>query len=240
MTQSVSVCGAATWCEGEQRPAAELLPTRMRGRASLLTSMLADVVARATAEAQLDPRTLPSIFGSAYGEMGTTLRLLEQLTTDGVLSPAKFQASVHNTAAGQLSIALGNREFSTSLAAGHDTLAMLLIEALAFLHQRPGHVLVACGDEASTPALQPGLVYPPLAAAMVLSNAAPPERTLARLGRVIACELGSAPASASDNPCAPALTLVAAIRAGARMTLRLNPAVEYGLGLEVDVVGAET
>src|SRR4051794_9675523 len=115
MSASVFVRGVAAWsgaaaeggyvsaAEGGGRRAlaerAQLLPPRMRGRASPLTLMLATVVEQAAREASVDPAQLPSVFGSAYGEMHTTGTLLSQLwAADGALSPAKFQASVHNTA----------------------------------------------------------------------------------------------------------------------------------------------
>jgi hypothetical protein len=238
VSEALRIAGVATWVAGVERPNATLLSPRMRGRASLLTAMFANVVEHASLDAGIDARETPMIFGSAYGEMGTTRMLLEQLHGEGLLSPAKFQASVHNTAAGQLSIALGNRHFCTALAAGPDTLAMALIEAQAFLHRHPGVVIVACGDEGATPALQPGLTYPPLAAAFVLTNLA--RRTLARLGRVNACAQPLDVAAVSDNPCTPALALAAAARSGRRSQLRLNPAAEYGLALEVDATGGES
>ena len=163
-----------------QKPAAALLPARMRGRASPLTLMVAEVADLAARAAGVSLDRMPSVFGSAYGEMNTTATLLSQLwAADGQLSPAKFQASVHNTAAAQLSIALHNSSFTTSLAAGYDTVAMCLVEASAWLARHPGQVLVVCADEAPTVALQPGAAYPPLAAAFVLDNIA--QRGLARI-----------------------------------------------------------
>jgi hypothetical protein len=237
VSEVLRISGVATWTAPGERPNAALLTPRMRGRASLLTSMFANVIERACHDASIDPREVPMIFASAYGEMGTMRTLLEQLHDTGALSPSKFQASVHNTAAGQLSIALGNHHFCTALAAGPDTLAMSIIEAQAFLHAHPGHVIVACGDEGATSALQPGLTYPSLAAAFVLSNIA--GRSRARLGRVQACAEPVDAAAAADNPCAPALALAAAARSGERRSLRLNPAAEYGLTLELDATGGE-
>ncbi|HET8934799.1 MAG TPA: beta-ketoacyl synthase chain length factor [Polyangiales bacterium] len=162
------------------KPAAALLSARMRGRASPLTLMFAEVAEQAARSAGVSLERMPSVFGSAYGEMNTTATLLSQLwAADGQLSPAKFQASVHNTAAAQLSIALHNSSFTTSIAAGHDTVAMCLIEAWAWLARHPGQVLVACADEGPTAALQPGAAYPPVAAAFVLDNVA--RRGLARI-----------------------------------------------------------
>lgn len=235
MTRELFVLGAGVWTPSaptlvsflagearaaQVRPDAQLLTPRMRGRASLLTAMFANVAEQAVRAAGLDARTLPSLFGSAYGEMGTIRALLAQLSAAGDLSPARFQASVHNTAAGQLSIALGNRSFSSSIAAGHDTLAMLCIEACAFLEDQPGQLLVVCGDEGASPELQPGLDYPPLAAAWVLSNVT--ERgAVARLGWPVGAERSEG-VSVRDNPCAPALALVRSMFSGERTAFALN------------------
>lgn len=217
------------------RPAAHLLPTRMRGRASLLTAMFAEVVEQAARAASVDPASLPSVFGSAYGEMGTTSSLLQQLAAAGArLSPAKFQASVHNTAAGQLSIALHNPRFSTSLAAGHDTLAMSLLEACGWLAAHPGQLLLACADEAASPVLQPELSYPPLAAAFVLGSAPVPDRTLARISAPRPCEHAIGSASTADNPVAPALGLVRALCSGERCQFQLNPASPLGYAVQIE------
>jgi hypothetical protein len=223
-------------CAVPARPSAELLPARLRGRASPLTAMLANVVAQATRAAGVDPGKLPYVFGSAYGEMHTTLALLEQLwTSQGVLSPAKFQASVHNTAAAQLSIALGNRAFSTSLAAGHDTVAAVLIEARAWLARHPGQVLVACADEAPSEALQPGLAYPPLAAAFVLDNVT--GHGLARIEAIEWVEHADPRETArvsTENPVACALALAAAVFSGARTALTVQQGSTLGYRILVD------
>ena len=190
------------------RPETQLLNARMRGRASLLTLMFANVVEQASAAAGIDRSELPTIFASAYGEMGTTLSLLDMLNTeDGRLSPAKFQASVHNTAAGQISIADRNRNFSTSLAAGHDSVAMALIEAWAY-RRSPGRVIVACADEAAPRVLAGDRAFAPLAAAWVLSNVSNLQAGVARLSRPVATSRAREPAAAADNPCAAALPLV--------------------------------
>jgi hypothetical protein len=232
MSASVYVRGVGVWHDEMAKPAAALLPARMRGRASPLTAMLAQVVELATRHAGVDPATLPSVFGSAYGEMHTTGTLLSQLwAADGQLSPAKFQASVHNTAAGQLSIALRNPSFTTSIAAGYDTLAMSLIEASAWLARNPGQMLVACADEAPNQVLQPAAAYSPLAAAFVLDNVS--QRGLASI-ELIFDEIGDGSAGAHatrvaadasaqlQNPVAAAVTLARAVLAAKPTTVALH------------------
>lgn len=223
---SLYVRGVGVWPDGSPKPGAALLPARMRGRASPLTAMLAEVVEQATRGAGVDPATLPSVFGSAYGEMHTTGALLAQLTAaDAQLSPAKFQASVHNTAAAQLSIALRNPTFTTSIAAGYDTLAMSLLEAASWLARNPGQILVACADEAPHEVLQPGASYPSLAAAFVLDNVS--GRGLARVELVPPRATWEWRARASEvdraaNPVAAALTLARAVLASQASSVALQ------------------
>jgi hypothetical protein len=225
--------------EPKLRPDAHCLPARMRGRASLLTAMFADVFDQATRAASVTRDTLPMVFGSAYGEMGTTLALLEQLHgADGRLSPAKFQASVHNTAAGQLSIALGNRRWNSAIAAGRATVAMAIVEACAYLAQTPGAVLLACGDEGAVELLDPSASYGPLALAIVLANDGDSLRPLAWvMPRLLPlAELEPADAlepSVSENPCAPGCALLAAIGAQRCARVLLPGGGESVLALEV-------
>jgi hypothetical protein len=215
---SVYVRGVGVWEDGAAKPAAALLPARMRGRASPLTSMLAEVVEQAARAADVDAAKLPSVFGSAYGEMHTTGALLAQLWAAGAqLSPAKFQASVHNTAAAQLSIALHNPSFTSSIAAGYNTVAMSLLEATSWLARHPGQILVACADEAPNRVLQPRAAYSPLAAAFVLDNVS--GRGLARIA------LQAAEPCAEDhaeNPVADAIELARALLAGQPTSVTLH------------------
>lgn len=220
MSARLYVRGVGVWNDATAKPAAVLLPARMRGRASPLTAMLAQVVDQAARSAGVDPAMLPSVFGSAYGEMHTTGTLLSQLwAADGQLSPAKFQASVHNTAAAQLSIALRNPSFTTSIAAGYDTLAMSLIEASAWLTRNPGQLLVACADEAPNQVLQPGAAYAPLAAAFVLDNVS--RRGLARIELLPASTETQDMSARAENPIAAAVMLAHAVLAASTMTVAL-------------------
>jgi hypothetical protein len=134
------------------RPEAKLLPTRARSRASLLTRMLAEVgeqvgLAEAVAQGAAAQDTA-LVVGSAWGEFRTTEELLAMMyRDDGALSPARFQASVHNHGAGQLSIACEHRGFTTSLASGLHTVAACLEEAFTLLAHDSARVVVLVGDE---------------------------------------------------------------------------------------------
>jgi hypothetical protein len=162
--------------DGVQRPAAELLPIRARGRSSQLTRVAAELLGQLTAHEPSLLSTLPTVHGSAFGEMVTTRALLDQIPDPNGLSPAKFQSSVHNTAGGQLSIATGNRAFSTALAAGDETVAMSLLEAQAFVALHGGSIAVLVADEEASSALMRGVSFPAAGVGFLLTWAeeAPP------------------------------------------------------------------
>ncbi len=179
---------AAALLEGRRavspgEPAAQLLPRRVRGRASLMSAMLAEVVGRAAAEGGADLARVPLVVGSSFGEMDTTAQLLEMMSSaDGALSPARFQASVHNAGAGQISIATANTAVSTCLASGLATSAAALLEASALLSgagpcddpaaMQNGEVLVAVADEALPEFFADGERYGSLAVGLLLRTRA--------------------------------------------------------------------
>ena len=216
----VAVLGLGHW-----RPAsiADLppprLPPRLRRRSSLLINMVAEVAHQATQEAGASLSSIPIIVGSAYGELGTTMEILRDLAGEGVVSPTQFQSSVHNSAVGYLSIAEGNRQPSTSVAAGDGTLAMVLLEAFACLAQRGGQVLAIVADEPTPVELRPSQEMP-WAGALLLEGGA--GRGVAMGGRsplALLQDLRALPTDAPDHaaprpPGEVVRGLVEAIRAG--------------------------
>ena len=106
---------------------------KMRRRSSLLVNMVADVATQASEQAGVPLSRLRIVVGSAFGELATLVAMLDERERDGLLSPLRFQNSVHNSAAGHLSIAHRNKTPAMSLAAGNDTVAMVLLEAMTLL-----------------------------------------------------------------------------------------------------------
>jgi hypothetical protein len=224
---------AAAWLSGRRgavasAPPALLLPTRARGRASLITGMLAETVGRAASDGGADLSTVPVLIGSAFGEMATTVRLLEMMGSgDGALSPARFQASVHNTAAGAISIATANRSFSSCLSAGDATCSAVLIEAWAWLAASGGELIAAVADESLPPFFASEQGFGPLAAALMLS-AEPSGRVIARIAPpefVAAPCARDAPGGDAEpfarNPAAALLPLLRAALSGQRSAVSL-------------------
>jgi hypothetical protein len=151
------------------------LPPRLRRRASLLVNMVAEVATQTTEAAGVSLASVPLVVGSAFGELGTTvdiLRDINQSDGQGIVSPTDFQASVHNTAAAYLSIAYSNRLSSTSIAAGDETAAAVLLEALTLLAVRGGQALAIVADEPLPDVLHTGGAGVAVATALLLE--APP------------------------------------------------------------------
>ncbi len=167
-------------------PPAELLPLRARGRASVLTRLFAELFTqlRGSSEApNFATAEIATVFASGYGELTTTMDLLRQIATEPTLSPLKFQASVHNTAAGQITLTTENRSFSTSLAAGQSTFSMGLLEAQTWLSCHGGDIVLLAADEASPDLLRTRL-FSPLGVGLLLSSHAPADGAGARLSQV--------------------------------------------------------
>ena len=123
-----------------KRPSGELLASNERRRAPDTVLLALEVAAAACADAELDPKLLPSIFASTHGDltvcdsMSTTLAASPEL-----VSPTKFHNSVHNAAVGYWTIATGAIAASTALSAANETFAEGLLEAAAYAlsEQRP-------------------------------------------------------------------------------------------------------
>lgn len=203
-------------------PKAELLPPMLRRRTSLLTRMAAEVAAQAIHGGAFDPGNVAVIYGSMYGEIRTTLDLLGALLTpDAPLSPTKFHNSVHNTAAGYVSIAAHNRCGNAALTAGRSTLAMGLLECLGLLGSCEEPAVLVLAEEPLPEPLAAGRVYEPLAAAFGLCKPGFGDMSgracrLRQGSRDEATHVVRLPASLVESPCAPALVLAdAAMRPGA-------------------------
>lgn len=214
--------GIEAWRGGEpdpgaMEPSADFLSVRLRRGASPLTRMFVDVSAQVFAESGIDPASVRLVFGTAFGEVDTALRLIaDQDPVTPRVSPARFKSSVSNTATGLLSIETGNRLAATTIAAGYDTFAMTLVEALSTLASDPTPVLFAVADEAVPPALYFGETYSPFAFAFLITRA-PIAGSRARLDGIVRqadSVTSSIPPPYHGSPLAAALPLLSALAAG--------------------------
>jgi Beta-ketoacyl synthase, N-terminal domain len=234
-------------------PTGALLDKHSKRRASDFTKALADAYGEAlhTACAEdpavrrhktvLSPASVASVFGSALGEVSTMISLLEQMWREGgALSPMRFAGSVHNAAAGVVSIGTKNTGFTTSLGADHDTPAMALIEAIAIVLNQREAVIVACGDEAAPSDLVGGAfgwdavccalaLVPAEDAAPELPRLSLPTRALATL------PAPDLPEGFTHNPNAGILDLIEVLSRGEQGTLRLDRGRGRGFSTQVSL-----
>ncbi|XBS70895.1 beta-ketoacyl synthase chain length factor [Acerihabitans sp. KWT182] len=125
------------------------------------------------------------VFTSRHGELERNLRILRALAQGEDLSPTDFAMSVHNAAAGSLTIAAGMPLVSTSLAAGRDSFQQGLVETAAL--QAAGYEQVLLVDfDGAIPAfyqdrISAQMPHYPYAVAIILTQ-----------GNTLACESSGA------------------------------------------------
>lgn len=193
-----------------------LLERSLRRGLSEVTRLFMHAAQLALRDASSDARTQPdrvhTIFASAFGEIGTAEALLAGAYDENASSPARFRNSVHNTAPGLFSISNKNQLPCTAVAAGWDTVAMGLCEAVAQLQTEGGRVLLVFAEERVPSALSSEHSHGPLAAAFVLarqSDAPVGRGTLSRLRRAARTPHAyDTMVDPKNHPLAPVLQLV--------------------------------
>lgn len=177
-------------CTPAPRPTPSLLAATERRRAPDTVCLALEVAASACASAALEPRTLPSVFASTYGELPVTDYMCATLAlTPTLLSPTKFHNSVHNAAAGYWAIATGCREPYTALGAHENTFGVGLLTAVAHARAEDERVLYVAYDvEARGAIATVATARSMLGTALVLA----PQPTARSVARLI---LNTAPAS---------------------------------------------
>jgi hypothetical protein len=231
------VPGARAWLDGARgvdprttehpAPTGASIEPRARRRMSPLSRALADTFAEAAAQARIDTSSTSAVFGSALGEVSAMLTLLDQMSQGEPLSPMGFGTSVHSAAAGAVSIGAGNRGFTTSISAYHDTASAALFEARCVLETMDTPVIVACGDESSPERfVADEEAYDMLAVALALVPDNHDAPVLARLHGPWRGDAVLHPVEVSDrlgrNPQVGLLDLAAAILAGRTGTIALD------------------
>lgn len=171
------------------------LPLSLRRRVSAIGRRALEA-AWAVLPDDLSPRL---VLASRHGEYSRTFDLLSGLTMTGEVSPADFSLAVHHALVGLLSIATGNREGHTAVAAGRESLGYGLLEAATFVAEQghpalmvyydeplpEGYAPVVAGDCASAMALAVLLVPPswPQSRTLVMNVGTLPQASGADLPR---------------------------------------------------------
>lgn len=224
---------ATIWAAGTRdaeaiKPAGTSLDRVNRRRASPLDRALADTVKQAIDHAGADATTVPIVIGSSIGEAATMISLLDELWRHGnPMSPADFTMSVHNAAAGLISITNKNRGITTSIAADHDTPVAALLEGIGLVLAHDGPAIVACGDEPAPATLvQHAPPWAMVTAAVVLAPLRDGVPHLATV-RITADEpatltLDRFEPLVRENPQIGLLALVDAVQRGAKGVLPLD------------------
>ena len=179
LRDSFEVLAEAEWTatETEPKPEVAFVPAMERRRLTMLEKAALSVAWKCLEAVGLideatgrlrDGETLPVVFASRWGEIGTTLKLMRQQHDEGEMSPAGFSNSVHNAMPGHLSRFLGNRSTYTAVAAGADTYEAGLLEASLY----DGKVLFIYAEEETPEYYRPCFpeVRSASAKAMLLGN----------------------------------------------------------------------
>ena len=224
---------AAAWAAGERAP--ELPPPtgnafdrRNKRRTRVFARALGDSAMESLTASGADRSLAPIVVGASIGESSTLVSLLEQMCrTNGPMSPADFTISVHNAAAGLLSISSNNRGFCTSIAADQNTPAASLLEGIGLVLQRGEPVLVVCCDEAAPKFLiEQAECWELLAGAVVLAPVDSSSPCLAHLEILRTGEATLAPAAVQTdlalNPQIGMLDLITAVQTGEPGTVALD------------------
>ena len=131
--------------EREGRPEARFLPALLRRRCSPLARIMLTAAFDCCDEEELPG--VATVFASRHGNINESIDLLERVVRRQPLSPTRFSHSVHNAQAGLFSIAAGNRQASSSIAAQEDSFGCGYLEALTLLERAPGRpVLLVTAD----------------------------------------------------------------------------------------------
>ena len=124
----------------EGKPDVAFLPALLRRRCSALTRIMLATAFRCCPPAER--ANVRTVFASRHGNINESVDLLERLARRQPLSPARFSHTVHNAQAGLYSIAAGNRQPSSSIAAQEDTFASGFVETLTHLEREPDRAVL--------------------------------------------------------------------------------------------------
>lgn len=151
----------------EGQPEVRFLPAGVRRRATRLTRLALQVAFDCTDETERSG--VRTVFASRHGAIHVAVQILASIARKEAVSPLQFSHSVHNAQAGLFSIATGNREASSSIAAERDTFAHGFLESVLQLERAPEQsVLLVIADEPIPGNLRHLIQEPETAYAMAL------------------------------------------------------------------------
>lgn len=204
-----------------------LLPPRLRRRTSVATKMAFAAAERACKAAQVEPSELAVIFTSSLGEAAVTDQLCRDIASQKFpLSPTKFHNSVHNTASGYWSIAVGSKHPAMAMGGYQDSFALGLLEAWSQLHTVEKQVLLVCYEETPSELLLPDNQWLACASAFVLGHRQEKNGKHLQLGRPY-CEPNKAVKPScggrSQSPALAAMLLLKTLEKQTLGKLKISP-----------------
>lgn len=149
----------------EESPSLDFITQRTQRRYSQLTKMSL----KTTQDILDNAEKIPSVFASRFGEYQKTIKLIDSINNNEVLSPAAFSLSVHNTAAGVFSLTNKNKKLYTSVSAGNKTFETGLIEAISKLTLY-NKILYVIGDEKISTKNEENIIKIPYSFAFLITN----------------------------------------------------------------------
>jgi hypothetical protein len=201
---------------------AELLPTNLKRRTSVATKTAFAAAERACRNASIAPSELPTIFTSSLGEIDITDRLCSDIGRDNYpLSPTRFHNSVHNTASGYWSIAVGSAHPAMAIAGYQDSFALGLLEAWCQIKCVTNQLLLVCYEETPPELLLPNHGWFSCAVAFVLSGV---DKHGCTISRPYATQHGDDTQYALSSPTLAAIDLLKAIKQNTTGVIRISPA----------------
>lgn len=221
----------------------QLLPANERRRVTPTARLALKVAEEAMAASGLPMDGVCSVFATCDGDSETIHKICIALTQpERPVSPTQFHNSVQNAAAGYWAIAAHSPMPSTTVSAYRGSFGAGLMEACAQLEVEARPVLLVAYDHPAPAPLDACVgVYPPFAAAMVLSPEPTPRSVRIRVATVSGQPVSVMGCEALEelrlsNPAACSLPLLCALasRNGERVVL---PHVN-GLQLAVEVAPA--
>jgi hypothetical protein len=215
---------------GRERPFTSPAYALLIGRARRFTSLVTQMHIEVCGALQLDPaESITAVFATCHGEIQTAEKLLADFRDTKMVSSARFAMSVHNTAAGVYSVAVGSTAPTTTVTGANAIAAGWLEAALTVLELgRP--VLLSIADEAVPAVFQAPSEPAGVAAAFLLV----PAGSGGSAGRRAMLAIAPCPDDLPDQVDAPRVLgrVVDAAMHGDRATLRLGR-IQPGAALEL-------
>ena len=168
MTTHIDIARSAVWRATAEAPKPDVsfVPPMERRRLTGVERAALSVAWQVKTDAEL-----PVVFASRWGEIGVTLKLMNQFHADGEMSPAGFSASVHNAAPGAFSLLTKNHAPYTAIAARDRSLEAGLLETLALRRE----AIFVYAEEATPEFYLPAFGEPQPACAVALRVTESPE-----------------------------------------------------------------